>query len=153
MTNEESLRLLGITFPAHVWRVGRFIIAGGTATAINFAVLIVLTEYFHIWYVFSAISAVVASFFVSFILQKFWTFKHSSLTRVHYELLSYVGVGISNIILNASGIYLLVEFTGMWYLVAQFICAATLAIMNFFIYRRFIFIHPDNEAIDSNSRI
>jgi putative flippase GtrA len=120
-------------------RIVRYIIAGGTSTATNFAILYTLTEFLHVWYLFSSIVALIAGFAVSFILQKLWTFENPGLERVHIQIPLHILLSLSNIAINTVLLYGFVQYLHVWYLFAQFINAALLATMNFFIYRHFIF--------------
>lgn len=123
----------------HERRVVRYIISGGTATASNFVVLYTFTEFLHIWYLTSSIIGLVAATGVSFMLQKFWTFKNAGLERVHIQLPLHISLALFNIAANTVLLYGFVQYLHVWYILAQFINAALLACMNFFVYRHFIF--------------
>src|SRR5438105_14727800 len=86
-------------------KVVKFIISGGTSAATSIAVLFMLTHFFHIWYLFSAIVAFFFAFFVSFFLQKFWTFGDSSLSDIRKQLLSYLTIILCNLALNTLFLY------------------------------------------------
>lgn len=124
-------------------RVLRYLIAGGTAATIDFALLYALTDLFHIWYLASSVVALLAGFVTSFVLQKFWTFQNHSLDRVHIQLPLHILLSLANIVLNTALMFLFVEQLHLWYITAQFFAAAMLACMNFFVYRRFIFIQTE----------
>ena len=123
----------------HERRVVRYIISGGTATASNFVILYTFTEFLHIWYITSSIFGMIAGFGISFILQKFWTFQNAGLERVHIQLPLHIALSLVNIAANTVLLYGFVQYLHVWYLLAQFINAALLACMNFFIYRAYIF--------------
>ena len=117
----------------------RFIVAGGIATGTNLGFLYILTRFFGFWYIFSAVIAYLVATLVSFTLQKFWTFSHRSLDRVNKEFAWYVLNNILCIAFDIVGLYILVEYFGMWYMFAQFILLALIALWNFFVFRFFIF--------------
>lgn len=121
------------------YRIGRFLISGGTATALNFGVLYVFTEFFHVWYLASSIAGVSAGFVASFLLQKFWTFRSTRTDIMHIQLLFYMVLFLLNLGLNACFMYLLVEYIHLWYMFAQFLISAGLACINYSLYRRWIF--------------
>ena len=123
-------------------RVVRYIVSGGTATASSLAVLYVFTDFLHVWYLTSSIIGLITGFSISFILQKFWTFQNAGLERVHIQFPLHVALSLSNIAINTVLLYGFVQYLHVWYLLAQFINAALLACMNFFIYRHFIFPNP-----------
>jgi dolichol-phosphate mannosyltransferase len=117
----------------------RFCIAGGFAFSVNLTVLYILTDIFHIYYLISTVGAFLVAFSISFILQKLWTFKDSSRDRLHVQLPLYLGMQVVSITLNASLMYVFVEYLYIWYLFAQAIIAPMLALVIFFINRTYIF--------------
>lgn len=127
--------------PLQRLRMLRFVVSGGMSTALNFLILYVLTDFFGLWYLFSAIISIATGFVLSFILQKFWTFEHHSLEYLHTQFFMYVGVGVANMTVNALLLYGLVEYFHFWYIAAQVFCTILLATMNFFVYRHMIFVH------------
>lgn len=120
-------------------RVLRYLAAGGMGAATNLATLYALTEFFHVWYLFSSIIAVSVSFIVSFILQKFWTFRSMDLDRVPVQLPMHLSLSFANLVLNTVLMYLLVDYIHLWYMLAQVIVAGVLAVANYTIYRLYIF--------------
>ena len=125
----------------------RFCIAGGFAFSVNLTVLYILTDIFHIYYLISTVGAFLVAFSISFILQKLWTFKDSSRDRLHIQLPLYLGMQVVSITLNASLMYVFVEYLYIWYLFAQAIIAPVLAIVIFFINRTYVF--KKREVIES----
>jgi len=117
----------------------RFIIAGGTALVVNLIALYALTDLLHIYYLLSTVFAFLIAFCVSFTLQKFWTFRDRSSDQLHVQLPLYLGMQVGNLALNAFFMYAFVEYLHIWYILSQAIIALGLAIISFFINRRFIF--------------
>jgi len=126
-------RLLNIHF------VAKFLIAGATATAVNISVLYVLTEKFGIWYLFSAVIAFTLAFFVSFGLQKFWTFIDHRTDVLPTQAGLYALIQVWDLSLNTLGLYILVSHFGVWYVGAQVAMSLVIAVQNFLLYRKFIF--------------
>lgn len=120
-------------------RIIRYLISGGTATFTDLVLLFLLTNVAHIWYLTSSVLALVGGFAVSFVLQKFWTFRSHSMRGVHLQLSMHVSLSLLNIVINTVLMYVFVQFVFLPYLVAQFLAAGLLACANFFIYRRYIF--------------
>lgn len=120
-------------------RIMRYLFAGATAAFVNISILFVLTHYFYIWYVFSAVIAYSIAFGVSFSLQKLWTFKVSSFEKIKKELLSYLIIFIIGNIINMALLVLFVEHVKIHYLLAQFLSNGLLAIGNFFVYKNIVF--------------
>lgn len=126
-------RLLKIHF------VIKFLVSGGAATAVNVAVLYLLTEWFGIWYLFSAVIAFTVAFFVSFSLQKFWTFIDHRTDVLPAQAGLYALIQIWDLCVNTLGLYILVEHFHIWYIGAQISMSLVIAVQNFLLYRKFIF--------------
>ncbi|MCC2630659.1 MAG: GtrA-like protein [Candidatus Paceibacter sp.] len=121
------------------YKILRYLIAGGSAAFVTLSVSFICTSLLHIWYLLSSVIAFCAGFVVSFILQKFWTFSHRSTEKIHHELALYLMVGLINLAINASLMYIFVDIFHIWYLLGQFIATGLIAIFSFPIYQIFIF--------------
>lgn len=120
-------------------RLARFIISGGTATAINLGVIFLLTHVLGLWYLTSSVIAFMVAFFVSFTLQKFWTFEDASRSRLRSQASLYLIVILIGLGINTTLIYTLVEYAQLHYLVAQLISGVLIAVMNYFSYKHLVF--------------
>ena len=120
---------------SYLWLIVKYVISGGTATIVNLGLIFVFTDFFQMWYVLSAALAYAGAFVISFTLQKFWTFQNTSVEKIHSQFAVYVGLGIFNMVLNAGLIYLIVESTGIHYLLAQIGIGIFIACWSFFFYR------------------
>ncbi|OGJ60233.1 hypothetical protein A2635_05720 [Candidatus Peribacteria bacterium RIFCSPHIGHO2_01_FULL_51_9] len=117
----------------------RFLVTGSIAFTVNITVLYSLTSILHIYYLLSTVLAFLASFSVSFCMQKFWTFKDHSSDRWHAQFSLYLTLQLINLILNAGLMYVFVEYLHIWYIFSQTIIALVLAITSFFINKFYIF--------------
>ncbi len=120
-------------------QVIKFLIAGGTAFVLHISILYLLTEIFGMYYIVSNFCAFLVAFCVSFLLQKFWTFRNNSLEHLHLQIPLYLGMQVANISLNTVLLYVLVEFLHIWYLLAQIGITIVLAVGIYFLNKRFIF--------------
>lgn len=121
------------------WRMVRFIVSGTLAALTTLMLLYIFTEWFSMWYVYSATIAYALSIVVSFVLQKYWTFQNNVSTATHAQFMRFIFLNIINIGLNACGVYVLTEL-GLWYMASEFLVALVIALSSFVIMRRFIFI-------------
>ncbi len=121
------------------WEVAKYIVAGGTAALTQLALLYIVTEFFGLWYQASLVIAFAIAFLVSFSLQKFWTFQDASTHTVHIQISSYLAVALVNLAINALALYVFVEIFKVWYLFAQILIEAVLAVASFLIYKFAIF--------------
>jgi putative flippase GtrA len=117
----------------------KYLCAGTVAVGVNLSVLYVLTEYAHIYYLYSAVCSFLISFCVSFVLQKYWTFRDTTRERVHSQALLYLSVQVTNLALNTTLLYALVTYLHIWYMLSQAIVSLVLATGIFFINKFIIF--------------
>lgn len=127
------------TFYPSSMQIVRFIISGGTATTVNLGILFALTHLFSLWYLLSSVIAFMAAFWVSFMMQKFWTFEDSSRNRLQSQALAYLLIIIIGLGINTALIYTFVEYVYMHYLLAQLISGILIAFINYFSYKRLVF--------------
>lgn len=118
----------------HHTKLVRFVIAGGSATAVNLGILFILTHFLGIWYLLSSIIAFLCAFTVSFSLQKFWTFRDHIKEDMHKQASLFFLSMIGGIIANTLILYFLVEYQHFHYLLAQMISGIIIAVANFLIY-------------------
>lgn len=119
-------------------KIVRYVISGGMATVTNLLFLFIFTDLVGIWYVLSAILSYLISFVVSFSLQKYWTFGDDSNDRIGTQAVWYILVTTANLGLNTLGIFVLVHYGHVYYLLAQLIVSFLIAIESYFVYR-FVF--------------
>lgn len=117
-------------------RLVRYFISGGTGAVVNIGTLFLLTHFGGVWYVTSATLAFLTAFLVSFTLQRTWTFELRGTGQLARHTSLYFIVALFNTALNALFVYGLVEYLGVWYLLAQLISGIILAIGSFFLYRK-----------------
>lgn len=120
-------------------RVVKYIVAGGTAASVDIGSLYVIKGLLDVPLIPAVAISFLIAFCVSFILQKFWTFKDMSVDRVHTQAIQYFIVAAINFFLNIILMYGLVELAQVWYLGAKVIVSGAIAFSSFFVYRIFIF--------------
>lgn len=117
----------------------KFLVSGGVATGINLLVLYLLTEYVGWHYLASAVAAFIVAFCFSFSLQKFWTFKDKSTALLHRQMPLYLLASLAALVCNTALLFVFVEWLHLWYIAAEVVVAAIVAVGTFFVYRKFIF--------------
>jgi putative flippase GtrA len=126
-------------FAAGYFKLFKYIVSGGSAACVNLGVLYLLTEYAKLHYLQSAVLSFVCAFLVSFLLQKFWTFRDARKEVIHWQMIGFLGSSLVNLFLNTAIIFILVEYLHVWYLIAAFIAGTLLAVASFFVYHHLIF--------------
>jgi len=115
-------------------KILRYIISGGTAAVVDLFLLYAFTDWLGIWYLLSAILAFLVAFMVSFAMQKYWTFKDRSNENIHGQAAKYFAVTATNLGLNTLGIFLLVDYVHVHYMLSQILVSALIAVESFFVY-------------------
>lgn len=119
----------------------KFVLAGCIATLADLSILFFLTEVVGIWYLFSSVFSFSVGFIVSFLLQKFWTFKDKMSDDLQNQLLKYLFVMGVSLVIGVLSVYFLVDKIGVYYLLGQVLADAFLAIGRYFINKNIIFKH------------
>jgi dolichol-phosphate mannosyltransferase len=111
----------------------KFCMVGGFGVLVNLGTLWLLVEYGKLWYIFGSVGGIICSITSNFTFNKFWTFKRkfTKLTTLLYEYAKYWTVSIFTICTQLGGLYILVEFIHLWYILAAFIAIGVGTIINF----------------------
>ncbi|MDP2709125.1 MAG: glycosyltransferase [bacterium] len=117
----------------------KYLIAGGLAALVDLSLLYIFTDIFKIWYLISASLAFVAAFFVSFFLQKFWTFRDGDKEAMYRQMGVYLAVALINLAINGLLMYIFVDGFKIWYMLAQVMASSLIAVESYFIYKLLIF--------------
>jgi len=123
-------------------KVLKYLISGGVTFVTNIVLLYVFTEFLHFWYLLSSALAFVFAFSVSFILQKFWTFDSKEISIWKRQLGLSIIVSLANLSLNVLSMYVLVEYFHIYYVFAQVLTSASIAVLSFFVYQHIVFVTP-----------
>lgn len=127
--------LTDVSHMKHIRQIIKYVISGGLSTITTISVLYALTHWFGIWYLSSTAIAYMVGFFVSFTLQKFWTFQNNQKDKVVSQAFFYFLIVAGNLGLNTLGVYILVEKFHMWYILADILTLSFIAFESFFLYR------------------
>lgn len=107
-------------------------------TALDFGILYALVEYVHIYYLVSATLSVCIVIWISFSLNKYWTFKDGR-KKYFQQLLKYAVSHFIALAVALAVLATLVEVVGLWYIYAKFFATVVAAITNFLIVKSYIF--------------
>lgn len=120
-------------------RVIRFVIAGSSVAITQIGLLYLLTEFLGFWYLISSLFSFIYALITSFLLQKYWAFKDNNKKNATLQFFKFVLVAIIGIFINIISMYFWVDIVGVWYVIGQFITGLIIALINFLIYKFFIF--------------
>ena len=116
----------------------KYFLVGSLGTIVQLALLYVFVDLFKIQYLVSAAIVFLIAVSMTFFLNRSWTF-HVHDKHEKMEYFEYVGIHTGVLVLNLVFMYLLVDYFGLWYMLAQLIAIALLGGLNFLMQRRFTF--------------
>lgn len=120
-----------------VIQILRFGVVGGIAFLVDYALLYILTEYLHIYYLVSSTISFIVSLIINYILSIFWVFdvkKKQTIKEVAlFVFLSVIGLGINQVIM-----YLGSDIMNIHYMVCKLFATFIVMIYNFVSRKIFI---------------
>jgi putative flippase GtrA len=128
------------THRAHLLFLGRYTLAALIGSALNILFLYVWVSLLGLAdsYLLGLTLGFILALFVTFALQKLWSFRDRERSTAPRQLVSYTAVAVSGLVLNALLLaaakaafeWASVDFFGGWYLVAQTVCIGIVAFFN-----------------------
>lgn len=116
---------------------GRYTVTGLLAAGIEYSLLIILTELAELWYIVSNSIAYFAGFWVSFLLNKFWSFKSKG--NFYRQLLLYIILFGINLVLTNGIMYFLTSIAGIPYMISKVFVMGCVVLWNFVIFKKVIY--------------
>lgn len=126
---------------ARLWLLARYTVTGVSGGLIQIAFLYLWVSLlgFRSAYLLGTVFGFIVALVVTFLLQKYWTFRDAARTRMPLQLASYSAVALSGLLLNALLLALAkrvleqasVDFFNGWYLVAQAAIVVFVSLYNF----------------------
>ncbi|HBV33064.1 TPA: hypothetical protein DEB72_00835 [Patescibacteria group bacterium] len=120
------------------WQFVRFSISGAVATALDVSVLYLLTEWGQVWYLFSAGISFVLGSFTHYLISHLWVFKSPAENKAR-KFLSFFIIHASNLGFSLILLYVLVEYAGLWYILAKLLTVAVTVMINFTLQKKITF--------------
>lgn len=120
-------------------KIIKFIVAGSVVATFNVILLRFFVGVLHLHYLFASSLSFAFALILNFILQRYWVFKGIQKGKTIKQFLLFSALVVLNFFLNLLSMFLLVEMVGAQYLLAQILTIVILAVLNFFVYQRFIF--------------
>ena len=126
-----------VRFLARYLSFVRFFVVGILSLIADAGSLYVLHGVLHIWLPVATATAYGIAFVVNFGLNKIWVFRAPG--AMGRQLQRYVGLVVVNLVVTVCAVQAL-TWLGMQYLAAKLFVAVILAVVNFFVSRRWIFV-------------
>jgi len=115
-----------------------YIIFAGLATLVDLGLLYSLTEFFRVWYFYSAIFSYFIGMVINYSLNKYLNFRNKSKQIIPqfglFATVALIGLGLNQLIL-----YSLVEFVKFWYMLAKIFAIFTIMFWSFYGHKKLTF--------------
>lgn len=111
-------------------RFVRFCVSGGIATTVDIVLLFVLTELFDFWYLMSALPAYIFGTGVHYFISRRWVFSNTVRGSV-FQGSMFFAVQSLGMVVNLSVLFVLVEYAGLWYILAKILTTVVAVSLNF----------------------
>lgn len=109
------------------------------ASFFDYLVTILLKEIFKLNPVWASISGTAAGGLINFFICRYWVFK-SGKENIFHQSKRYLFIWAGNLMLNALGVYLLIDFVGLNYLLAKVLTSVTVAVAyNYPLQKNYVF--------------
>lgn len=128
----------------------KYCIVGGTAAIVDFGLLFGLTEFFGVYYLYSATVSFVLSALTNYTLNRRWTFRSDGKKRRQIPI--FFAVATMGLAINNSIMYVGVEKLGLWYMLAKVLATGIVLIWNF-LGNRYITFNERNDKISPSSSL
>ena len=115
----------------------RYLFVGGAAFIVDFLSLLILTEFFGIYYLISAAIAFILGLIANYILSISWVFNKRKLNKRHIEFGVFALIGIVGLGLNEVFIWFFTQDLQIYYLISKILAAVIILFWNFFA-RKFV---------------
>jgi putative flippase GtrA len=115
----------------------RAIFSSNIAFAVDFGLLVLLTEVVHLHYLISNIIAFMTGTSLLYILSVFWVFSRRAIQSKHLEYWLFILIGAVGVGFNELFIWLFTEKVHIYYLYSKLIAGSIVFFWNF-LSRRFI---------------
>jgi putative flippase GtrA len=125
------------------WKFVKYFIVGVLGVSLDFAILYTLVEYGHLHYLLGATIAVSIVLWISFTLNKFWTFRNLEKKYFH-QFAKYIIAHAFAMAVNLILLTFFVEIVHLWYIHGKIFATTVSAIINFLLTRKYVFSGRSN---------
>ncbi len=110
----------------------RYAIVGWLAFIVDIGILYILTEYFDVYYLFSAAIAFAIALSIDYYITIIWVFNKRTIDSRYIELLIFATIGLTGLLLNVFIIWFFTEITNIYYIFSKIISSFMIYLWNFF---------------------
>ena len=108
----------------------RYLFVGGFCALADLAILYLLVEFFHIWYLAASVISFTLVGLAGYLGQKYFTFKNDSKNHGKQLTIFFLVVG-AGLLINSASMFFFVSVVGIWYILASIITKFIVLVWNF----------------------
>ncbi len=128
----------------------RYTVVGGFAFVVDFAILVLATEYVGIHYLVSAILAFVGGLATNYCLSVMWVFQDRMLRNKAAEFVVFAMIGIVGLALTEAILYVGTSLLGVDYRMSKIVAVILVFLWNFGVRKMALFSRAtDNSSVDA----
>jgi len=138
ISDNRALNIIKNNIKENIYQFLKYGISGGLAFILEYSSFFILNNLIGLWYVWSNSIAMTLGFVLSFLLNRYWSFKSTSTNALKqfilYGILFIVNLGISNLLMM-----LFIDTFGIAPMISKIMAIGILMCWNFVIYKKVIF--------------
>ncbi|HEX3027958.1 MAG TPA: GtrA family protein [Clostridia bacterium] len=123
--------------PKSLMQFAKYLVTGVLAAVTEYGLFILLKNYVGLWYMFANIPAYFAGFWISFLLNRFWSF--NSKENFKKQLLQYFALFSINLCVQSILLYLLTGPAGIPSSISKIFVMGLIVLWNFIIFKKIIY--------------
>jgi putative flippase GtrA len=112
-------------------------VVGSTTVIIDMVIIFVFTEYFGLWYMFSAVISQTVAMAFNFLMNRNWSFGSTGMMRG--QMVKYLLLSGFNYLYQLGALWLLVEALHLHYLLAKVFIAMFMVTWNFLMFKYVVY--------------
>jgi putative flippase GtrA len=117
-----------------------YLVASGLAFIVDVSLMWSLVHFLAWEYIVAASASFLAGAVVAYVMSLKLAFRQHRLLNRRTEFVSFVGIGVAGLTVNAGVIFAMVRFFGLHFLVAKGVAAGCTLICNFIARRQLLFV-------------
>jgi putative flippase GtrA len=119
-------------------KFARYLFVGGGCAVLDLLLLFLFVNYLHIWYLYAATISFIITLGLSYIGQKYFTFRNYE-NNHKKQLTIFFVVAIVGLVINVSFMFIFVSWMNLWYMLASVITKFIVFIWNFIANQKLTF--------------
>lgn len=123
----------------------RYLIGGTSVFLVSIGLLYIFVDVLGMWYLWATTAMFIISLGLSFLVQKYWTFRDHSTAGIKGQMGAYTILQVINLVANDGIMYVAVGRVDLPHLPAQVLTTAVVSAWSFWAYR-YLFIGRSGQS-------